>query len=226
MLLSSAIMEKILAPLNRAWGATPLLRKVKDSFVLLKPGVYQSLMKASLFPILTVQRMAHERLSPLLNPATPLPPANRALRFYLLELVSIIERLGAFAYTGNARVLPSALGNQLWFGLAVQGGHLPFFNPAVVELSQAGDLGLHINTASWPTDVRGRSPLTSSERAMELTYGTIFAKVRFLLQSFSRFSRRAPMRVLPVLRSSQCSMSCTFPNASSSAIFAMLHEVR
>lgn len=142
----------------------------------LRPGVYQSMMKATLYPIKCVMDEASSVVDRGQLPGQTLQLEGEASKFYFLELLSICERLTAFAYTGNARVLLSALGKTLWFGRALQDGLYPCFNPSVVKFVEAGG-SVAIDHRHWPTDASGRSPLRSSERCHECTYGAMFTRV-------------------------------------------------
>jgi len=152
------------------------VREVKDFLVILKPGVFQSAMKAILYPTKCLQQEALAMFNRLAEKTVRHGP-DQAMMHYLLELMAISDRIIAFGYTGNGKVIPSALGKSMWFGLAAQGGLMPCLNPNVVRLGGTPENLLEILPAAWPMDATRRIPLQSSDRCQFLTYGWSFAAV-------------------------------------------------
>ena len=79
------------------------------------------------------------------------------------------ERLLNFAHTGSARVLPSALLNELFPLRAISDGYMPMFNDNLTfpDLSNRPVFPI----GQWPTNKVSNKPLVASKRVQELTYG-------------------------------------------------------
>jgi hypothetical protein len=144
--------------------------------MILKPGVFQTAMKAILYPTKCLQHEALAMFNCLSAKGVTHGP-EQAMLHYLLELIAISDRIVAFGYTGNGKVIPSALGKSMWFGLAAQAGLMPCLNPNIVRLGGTPENLVEILPSAWPMDVTRRNPLQSSDRCQFLTFGAPFADV-------------------------------------------------
>jgi hypothetical protein len=177
----SDILLQIIQSLCKSWVTGPsVVRELKEFLVILKPGVFQSAMKAILYPTKCLQHEALNMFNRLAATSLMGGP-QQAMIHYLVELIAISDRIVAFAYTGHGKVIPYALGKCMWFGLAVQAGLMPCLNPNVVKIGGSAEILLEIVPSAWPMDAAHRNPLQSSNLCQVLTYGAPFAAVSTLL---------------------------------------------
>ncbi len=87
---------------------------------------------------------------------------------YIIEVVAMLERALAFAYTGDSRVLTKTLMGP--FGLSRSLIELGL--PAITTIDFNTHLSRHFahNPALWPL-TSSREPAVASKRALSLTYG-------------------------------------------------------
>src|SRR5271170_830383 len=176
---ASDILLHIIKTLCRCWESGPtIVRELKEFLTILKPGVFQSAMQAILYPTKCLQHEALAMFNRLSGKGLT-HGSEQAMMFYLLELLAITDRIIAFGYTGHGKVIPSALGKNMWFGLAAQAGLMPCLNPNIVRLGATPENLVEILPATWPMDIIRRNPLQSSDRCHFLTYGGPFAAVSF-----------------------------------------------
>jgi hypothetical protein len=176
----SDILLRIIKPLCNSWESGPtIVRELKEFLVILKPGVFQLAMKAILYPTKCLQHEALARFNRLTTSGATSTP-HQPMVHYLLELIAISDRIVAFGYTGHGKVIPSALGKMMWFGLAAQAGLMPCLNPNIIRIGGTPENLLEIVPAAWPMDAARRNPLQSSDRCQILTFGAPFASVSTL----------------------------------------------
>src|ERR1700733_3057326 len=98
-------MLRIVKRLCTCWESGPsILRALKDYLVVLKPNVFQNAMKSILYPTKCLQHEALEMCNRLSTKGTKHGP-DQTMMYYLLELLAITDRIIAFGYTGNGKVI-------------------------------------------------------------------------------------------------------------------------
>lgn len=89
----------------------------------------------------------------------------------VIETAAILERIIAFAHTGNVRVLSTTLMRPMWIVSSLLETGMPTFNPAIFTAHNLSGLPLTITLQQWPVQGQGRTPATASKRSQVLTYG-------------------------------------------------------
>lgn len=86
----------------------------------------------------------------------------------LVEMVAVLERVLAYAHTGNAKVLSRGLMGPMWLVTSLIEHGLPTLAPGIY-LAANSPLPIQLPLSGWP-EVNNK-PGSASQRALVLTYG-------------------------------------------------------
>lgn len=90
---------------------------------------------------------------------------------YTLEFLSALERTEAYAHTGNAKVLSSAVMNPLFLARGIVEHGMPTIVKGIYTLPFQGATPFAISTSSWPLTANHRRPAICSKPTHCLNYG-------------------------------------------------------
>jgi hypothetical protein len=177
--MCSAFLFDILSPMCEAWRrGSPLMMELKKYLRILKPDAFPNLLKWTTYPVNAAQKQLYEEfMDNIRSPqGEPLP---KAMQHYSVEVISMLDRCTAVAYTGSMKIVPRQLGKIMWFGSAMHAGMLPVFNPDILDFARSVTSNgiLEIRGDMWPRDATTGRPLQSTSRAQEIQYGATFKEV-------------------------------------------------
>jgi hypothetical protein len=89
----------------------------------------------------------------------------------------MLERTLNYAHTGNAKVLCTKLMDRSWLSLGLLNDGFPSISDAFIAHGALTTGSLILRCANWPVDSTTRTPLTSSRRSQQLTYGNAHYEV-------------------------------------------------
>jgi hypothetical protein len=143
------------------------MQELRSHIVILRPSVFPACIKWTIAPIARLLLQVFDRFQKL-NMKLEIELAEA---FYLLELLAVLERVLAYAFTGSGKVFLRKLMDPLWITKSVLSGYLPALNPRIVDIyNGTQNTTYSIHYAQWPTTITGQ-PLLASLRTIELTYG-------------------------------------------------------
>lgn len=182
---SRSLLLDVIRPLCRVWEkGSGEMHEFKKHLAIFRCDAYPQLLKWTTYPINVAQRQLYEIHKKAMRTksgeeGTMIPTV---IPFYWNEIISMMDRCTAFAYTGSTKVVPKKLGTVFWFGTAVNTALLPCFNPKIVEFGggEEGDW-MRVCAAKWPFDDVMQRPLQSSGRTLELEYDVEFQQVSALV---------------------------------------------
>jgi len=169
----------------------PSIRRIKPFLFIFRPNIFPNLLKYTTYPVNVAQKRAYQQLQKTMKSAQRAEiPA--ALPYYWTEIIALLDRCTAVAYTGSMKVVPKKLGTIFWFGLAVHAGLMPCFNSSVIQVPDEDDDNqrLKVIASQWPLDTKTSRPLQASTRTHQIEYKERFVEVRFVIYSLLRHRRQ------------------------------------
>lgn len=167
--------------MHESWQYSgPSIRRLRPFLFMFRENVFPDLLKFTTYPVNVAQKRAYDQLhrvmtSPRLRSAIP-----TSLPYYWTEVIALLDRCTAVAYTGSMKVVPKMLGTMFWFGLAVHAGMMPCFNPAIIHVpdQDEDDQLLKVIASTWPLEHNTSRPLQASTRTHEVEYKERYVEVR------------------------------------------------
>lgn len=108
-----------------------------------------------------------------------------------VEVISVLERLLNYNYTGAAKVLPRRIMMELWPLRGIMDTGFPVLWPGFIPGGASYGRPPLIDMRMWPVDDVTHRPLVSSRRTQEITYGRPHFVVRLLSRSLLFFAKPA-----------------------------------
>jgi hypothetical protein len=149
-------------------------------FVVLTPGVFPNVFLWTTQGLTLMLESAVEHFKqPVLSTQGSRTSDQQSLsyqeRFYYLQLIAVLERTLAYAYTGSPRVLHKSSMEPLWILSSLRDNSYPVFNPDIIN-TRVGNSRFALAFEKWPVNRDGYAVLPA-ERAATLTYGATYAEV-------------------------------------------------
>jgi hypothetical protein len=109
------------------------IRRIKPFLFIFRHNVFPNLLKFTTYPVNVAQKSVYSRLQNLMA-SSEQKETPQATPYYWTELIALLDRCTAVAYTGSMKVVPKKLGTLFWFGLAIHAGFMPTFNSSIIYL--------------------------------------------------------------------------------------------
>ncbi|EPQ50156.1 hypothetical protein GLOTRDRAFT_97197 [Gloeophyllum trabeum ATCC 11539] len=165
------VVVQVIAHMNKETTLSDICRKS----IVFTPGTFPKIFSVMSFPVTSLI----ERLRHLLAVQQNNFNLRKAVPFYYIELMSVLERALNFCHTGSVRVIERRLMTALWTGLALVKDGPPCLNPLLISLSLGDRTAITFSHDRWPT--QDLFPALASGRAQSLTYGNAhFERYRYI----------------------------------------------
>ncbi|KAH9910611.1 uncharacterized protein B0H18DRAFT_963080 [Fomitopsis serialis] len=138
---------------------------LREHLVVFEPKVFPAVYHWTTFPISCLLVELFEDFSQFLRERNIIPPTQ-------IELVALLERCLAYAYTGSGKVLMMSLMDQLLISRGLLWDSLPVFHPHIFHFALVESGAVRIKAESWPCRGAEREPIMVSLRAVQLTWGS------------------------------------------------------
>lgn len=101
---------------------------------------------------------------------------------YIIETVAMLERTLNYGHTGSTRVLARSLMDSTWLSIGCIHDGFPALSTEFINHALLQQEKIRPSQLSWPMHAT-QGPLTTTKRALELTYGGDFFLVRSKITS-------------------------------------------
>ncbi|KAF9515149.1 hypothetical protein BS47DRAFT_1391881 [Hydnum rufescens UP504] len=159
------IYTNIIVPLTKGWEVPAIASQLKQHLSIYTSDAYPALFDWVTYPVQAMLESAWQTVQLSQAPSFPSP--------YMIEVIAVLERALAYAYTGSAKLLSRSLMQPLFTSRALVDHGFPMLSQSIVTMKKDRSTNksfVSVSSSAWPWNQERKAPATCSDGAQSVYY--------------------------------------------------------